>query len=179
MKELNIIQYIKLKDKSEYDFVLEHLRPKNSFCGSEMNINQMSYINVRYCLRLIPKCDNWEVVQELFELCFSVSKDDFYNAAIDEFFSAKNYLIEQFEKIAKREYNFLKSIEKDAELWKLAGGDRLKPYSDTLPLAELGKAFGIWPYDIGRKPYGEVATMIRQLGTYDQVQNEFLRLKNE
>ena len=97
MKNLTLKQYTSLKDTLEYDSLLIHLKPKNSFAGRSMNINQMPYANVKYCIRLLPKVNSWQGIQQLFEICFDVSEKAFYNTRITNYFAARKFIIAEFK----------------------------------------------------------------------------------
>ena len=58
----------------------------------------------------------------------------------------------------------------------MAGADRLKPYNDTLPLVQLGKLFGQYPFYLGRKPYGEIFSLLAQTKTQNEVENDYQKL---
>ena len=176
MKNITIKQYSDLADVSAYDLLLS-LQPKNSFQGRTMDINTMPYANVRYSLRLISKISNWQTVQQLFSICFDVTEQEFWAAPIHEYFAALRYLIHAFEQCVANENKLMSSNNQDAHLWQMAGGDRLRSFADTLPLIHLSKMFGMYPYDIGRKPYSEVFTLMIATRTQQEVENEFTKLK--
>lgn len=172
-------QYAALSDTSEYDAILEHLQPVNSFSGKEMDVQGMPYSNVKYCFRLFGKIDSWEVVQSLFEIAFDVTEEEFWGVPLSEFFSAKKYLIRAFEAAANAEAKNLSGNPTDEHLWLMAGADRLKPLGDILPLVQLGKQFGQYPFDLGRKPYGEVISLLIASKVQGEVEQEFMKLKTK
>lgn len=178
MKNITVKQYSQLADNSAYA-ALEHLEAKNYFAGKVMDINKMPWANVKYCFRLLPKIETWQGVQQLFEICYDVKEGAFYEAGIIEYFQARRYIIREFEAAAKREAATLASQSADDALWQMAGADKLRPYSDTLPLVGLSKAFGAWPFDIGRRPYGEVFSLLVQMKAQGEVENEFMKLKQK
>ncbi|QEE50119.1 hypothetical protein FUA48_11165 [Flavobacterium alkalisoli] len=179
MKNISLKQYTTLPDTLLYDAILEHLQPKNSFAGKSMNTNLMPYANVKYCIRLLPKIESWEGICQLFTICFDVTKDEFWNAPITDYFAAKKHVVSQFEEVIKTESHVLASYSTDAHLWQMAGADRLKPYSDTLPLVQLGKMFGQYPFDLGRKPYGEIFSLLAQTKTQNEVENDYQKLARQ
>ena len=69
-----------MKDTLAYDLLLDHLNPKNTFCGRSMDIAKMPYANVKYCIRLLPKVNSWESVRQLFEISFDVTEGEFWRA---------------------------------------------------------------------------------------------------
>jgi hypothetical protein len=176
MKNITLKQYTSLPDTSQYDAVLPHLNPKNTFAGKSLNLHAMPYANVKYCIRLLPKINSWESVAELFTICFEVDETMFWNATVTEYFAARNYIVSAFEKLIATENKLLSGISTNAHLWKMAGAVRLKPYGDTLPLLQLGKLLGQYPYDLGRKPYGEIFSLLAQTKTQNEVEQEYQKL---
>jgi len=156
--------------------VLTAMDAKDGFCGRSFNINAMPWANMKYCLRLLQK-DGIDVVESLFEICYDVAGDEFWNASAFEFFGAKAYIFEQFKKTVENEAKQLSGRGQDDHLWHMAGADRLKPFNDLLPLMALGKQFGMYPPDIGRKPYGEVLNMLVALKIQGEVESDFVKLK--
>lgn len=176
MKNITLKHYTTLPDTLQYDAILEHLKPQNSFAGKTMNINQMPYSNVKYCIRLLPKVTDWNGIKQLFEICFDINERQFWRASIKEYFAAKKFLIAEFERIIAIESKVLASQSTDGHLWHMAGADKLKPYSDTLPLLQLGKHFGQYPFDLGRKPYGEIFSLLAQTKTQNEVESDYQKL---
>ena len=176
MKNITLKQYTALPDTLQYDAILEHLKPVNRFAGKAMDINNMPYANVKYCIRLLPKVSDWNGIQQLFEICFDITQHQFWKASVKEYFSAKKFLIAEFERIIAIENKVLASQNTDSHLWQMAGADKLKPYSDTLPLLQLGKHFGQYPFDLGRKPYGEIFSLLAQTKTQNEVESDYQKL---
>lgn len=176
MKNITLYQYTRLPDITPYDSILEHLNPKNSFGGSHMDINAMPYANVKYCIRLLPKVNSWQGIQQLFEICYGISEKAFWKARITEYFAAKKFMLAEFERVIATENKLLVTQTTDGHLWQMAGANRLKPYSDTLPLLQLGKLFGQYPFDLGRKPYSEIFSLLAQTKTQNEVENEYRKL---
>lgn len=176
MKNITLKQYVALCNPLAYDLLLDHLNPMNTFCGRSMDIPKMPYANVKYCIRLLPKVNSWESVQKLFEISFEVTETEFWRAPVTEFFSAKKYLIAQFGRVIETENKLLSSMRTDSHLWEMAGAEKLKPYSDTLPLLQLGKLLGQYPFDLGRKPYGEIFSLLAQIKAQNEVEVEYQKL---
>lgn len=176
MKNITLKHYISLPDTADYDIILEHLNPKNIFGGNQMNIDAMPYANVKYCMRLLQKITNWNDIQALFEICFDITEKEFFNVNISEFFAARKFLIEEFKSVTETENRMFSSVDTDSHLWKMAGSDKLKAYTDTLPLIHLGKLFGQYPFDLGRKPYSEIFSLLIQLKVHNEVEKEYGKL---
>jgi hypothetical protein len=179
MKNITLRQYATLVDSSMYDSVLEHVNPVNSFQGGKMNINQMPYANVKYCIRIIQKVDKWEIICQLFEICFDVPEVKFWRAGVVEFFQAKKFMTDSFNALVQNEAKQLASKATDEHLWKMAGADNLRPFNDTLPLIQLGKLFGQYPFDLGRKPYSEVFSLLVQIKAQNEVESEYQKLNSK
>lgn len=176
MKNITVKEYTELQDASLYDATLHFMMPFNSCCNKKMNINSMPYVNVKHCMRILPKIEGWNTVQELFEICFDVDADSFWSMPVTEFFQSKNYMIEEFDRAIKTEVKLLTGHSTNEHLWKMAGADKLQPYNDTLPLVQLGKMFGQYPFDLGRKPYGEIFSLLVQTKTQNEVEIEYQKL---
>jgi hypothetical protein len=172
LKKINVQQYIALEDKSIYNALLSHLNPINLY---NVEISNMSYTNVRYCIRLMSELNNWGNVKELFELCFN--DIDFMNMDVVSYFHSKNYLLQSFKIIVDNETKVSKSGNFDIGKWKFAGGDRLKPFNDFLPLDQLAQRYGGSPFDWGRKPYGEVFYLIAMTKTSNEVNENYNKQK--
>jgi hypothetical protein len=177
MKNITIKQYTLLPDTLEYDAILEHLNPKNSFGGRQMDINTMPYANVKYCIRLLPKVDSWDGIRQLFTICYDVTEAQFWRTPIVEYFAARKFMLAEFERIIANETRLLATRTTDSHLWDMAGADKLKPFSDTLPLVQLGKLFGQYPFDLGRKPYSEIFNLLAQTKAQNEVENEYRKLQ--
>jgi hypothetical protein len=174
MKNITVKTYSELVDTIVYDGLLEHLKPCNTVNGYVMNVNSMPYANVKYAIRLMPKANNWTTIKMLFEICFDVA--DFWALDVKTYFAAKKYMMNEFARVVKTEGELLASQSTDEHLWQMAGADRLKQHSDTLPLIQLGKQFGQYPFDLGRKPYSEIFSLLVQTKTQNEVEREYQKL---
>lgn len=185
MRNITLNKYARLRDTSAYDAILDYMLPKNEIIVKRsllfpvkrvMNINKMPYANVKYAMRLLSKADSWGIIQQVFNICFDLSEEEFWKLTVKQFFPAKRYIISEFEKAAATENKMLSTQSTDEHLWDMAGAERLKPYSDTLPLVQLAKMFGQYPFDIGRKPYGEVFNLLIQIKTQNEVESAYQKL---
>jgi len=176
MKNLTLRQYTRLPDATAYDSILQHLKPKNTFAKKQMDINAMPYANVKYCISLLPKVSGWDGIQQLFEICYGVTEKEFWRARIVEYYAARKFMINEFTRVIATEAKLLNTLSTDSHLWHMAGADRLKPFCDTLPLVQLGRHFGQYPFDLGRKPYSEIFSLLAQLKTQNEVEAEYSKL---
>ena len=177
MNDIALKKYVTLTDTSEYDNVLHFLKPKNIFLGKKMDVQSMMYINVKYCFKLLPTVNKWEDICELFNLCFGVDNEDFWNASIVEFYSARNFLIEELKKTAENEIKLLSGNQKDSDKWKRAGVNRLDKFSDMISLDRLGQRYGMYPPDLGRKPYSEIIYLSAMIKTDNEINTAFSEIK--
>lgn len=176
MKNLTLAQYARLPDTSLYDAVLEHLNPLNSFGGKTMETSAMPYANVKYAIRMLRNLSSWEQVCGLFVICYGIDEKTFWRCRIADYFSARRFLLQELERIITAETQLLSTQSTDSHLWHMAGADRLTPYSDTLPLLQLGKLLGQYPYDLGRRPYGEIFSLLAQTKAQNEVEHEYQKL---
>lgn len=141
------------------------------------NVNKMKYDEVKYCINMIYGSITWEAIKDLFEVCFGLNDNQFFNLKVVELFKAKNYIVQELDRIVKVETKMLSSTTAtDTHMWDMAGADRLKPFNDLSPLMQLGKELGQYPYDLGKKPYNEILSMLAQLKTRTEVETEYQRL---
>ncbi len=175
MDNITILEYSKLSDTTEYDLVLKHLKPKNSFAGGEIDFNKLSYKDVKSCIHLMTKAIDWNSTKELFCIAFNIKT--FWECSIVDYYSAQNYIIKSFKELQERESKLLKSIDVNEGLWELAGGDRLNKFSNVMPLIQLGEVYSIYPYDLQEKPYNEILLLLVAHKEKNEVQNEYNRLK--
>lgn len=178
MKNISLRHYAALQNPLPYDALLEHLNPNNSFAGKQMDSHTMPYANVKYCIRLLPALKDWTGIKTLFEVCYDVDEKTFWNATVVEYFAARKFMLLNFERIILTENKLLNTQTTDTHMWEMAGADKLKPYSDTLPLLQLGKIFGQYPFDLGRKPYGEIFNLLAQTKTQNEVETEYRKLQS-
>ncbi len=176
LKNISVLEYSKLDNNLEYE-VLNHLKPKNKFIGIESNIMQMPYTNVKYCINLLRNINDYNAICELFSIVFDIDNNSFWNAPIDNYFEARNFIIETFKLINDNEQKIAKGGNTDVGKWKMAGSDRLNPYNDNLPLDQLGQRYGGNPFDWGRKPYSEVFYLIAMTKTSNEVNYNYNTMK--
>ena len=177
MDRIKLLEYSKLRDTMQYDVVLKHLKPVNSFANGKIDFNKLTYKDVRSCLHLMNSVKDWEGQKELF--CLAFNTETFLEAFIDEFYSAQNYLIKTFIDLQKRETKLLQSIDADTGKWSMAGGDRLNKFSNLMPLVQLGEIYSIYPYDLQNKPYNEILTLLVLHKEKAEINNAYSKLKSK
>lgn len=192
MDNISILEYSKLTDTTEYDLVLKHLKPKNSFAGGEIDFNKLSYKDVKSCIHLMTKAIDWDSTKELFCIAFGIEEDDkreedtfvfdkitkgFWNSSIIDYYAAQNYIVKTFKELQEKETKLLQSISADSGLWELAGGAKLNKFSNIMPLIQLGEIYSIYPYDLQEKPYNEILLLLVAHKEKNEVQNKYNELK--
>lgn len=175
MDNISILEYSKLSNTTEYDLVLKHLNPKNSFAGGVVDFNKLTYKDVRSCIHLMTNAIDWFTTKELFCIAFNVTT--FWECTIIDYYAAQNYIIKIFKDLQEKETNLLQSISADSGLWELAGGAKLNKFSNIMPLIQLGEIYHIYPYDLQHKPYNEILLLLVAHKEKNEVQNEYTKLK--
>jgi hypothetical protein len=158
---------------------LQHVAPVNSFCGKVADTKTMTYDNVKGVMQKLASLKTWDDIADVFVTCYGVTKKQFYNGKILDFFRAKNFIIEEFKKIAEVERKLLSSPESvNALLWTEAGGARLNAYKALPPLNQLAKIYGFYPFDLKHKPYEEILILLSLEKTTAEVQSKFDNLRS-
>lgn len=176
MTNITIEEYAGLKDTSKYYF-LKDMLPKDTFGCYQMNVGQMSYEQVKGVMRTLSKFESWKDAKDIFETCFGIDEETFWNGKITDFFSAKNYIVSTFKKLMDNETRLLKSISKDSVLWEAAGGNKMNKYSDILPIRQLGKMFGLYPFELSEKRYLEILKLLEIETVETPIMEQFYKLK--
>lgn len=179
MDKLTIRQYSQLLDTLEYELILNALKPLNLFCNSKLDYNKITYAEVRKLFYLANKGKTLDDMCEMFCIAFNIEANDYWNASIDSYFSARNFIIKYLKETQEKESKLLKSVDADAGLWQQAGGDSLNVFSDLMPLVQLGEIYGLFPYDLQYRPYNEILTLLVLHNKKNQVQNKYNELKSK
>lgn len=172
LKNITVKEYLTSEDFLKYDEVLKHQKGK-----SDINILQKPYTDVKYCLSLLSKLSSFDNIAEVFEVLFDIPKDKLMAMGVLEYYNLRNYLISTFKTIIDNEKKVSQGGNTDEGKWFMAGGDRLKPYNDILPLDQLAQRYGGSPFDWGRKPYSEVFYLIVMTKTANEVSYNYTTMK--
>jgi hypothetical protein len=73
----------------------------------------------------------------------------------------------------------LQTISEDIGIWEMAGGDSLNEFGDVLPLSQLAKIYGGYPFDYGEKKYIEIIYLLRMNNVQSKVEAEYQKLKSK
>ena len=111
MDKLTIKQYSQLFDTLEYDLILNALKPLNKFCNSKLDYNKITYAEVRKLFYLSNNGKTLDDMCNMFVIAFNIDKQTFWSASIEEYFSAKNYIVKYLKDTQEKEVKLLKSIK--------------------------------------------------------------------
>lgn len=174
MKQINVKQFFKLDlaKQIEYSTVLSHLKAKEHI---KVDITKLTYNDVKSIFKQLSK-DNSDL-KYIFTTALNITEEDFFLLPIQNFFEIKKYIEDFFVNLKQNEIKLLESISADVGLWEVAGGAKLNEFGDILPLSQLAKIYGGYPFEYGKKSYLEIIYLLRMNNTQSQVDNEFNRLK--
>lgn len=180
MINITLQEFIQLADTTEYT-ALDVVPGKNVITGQSMQA--LPYSSVKYLIKTLPTLNSWAGMQQVFEICFDSDKapfkeTQFYAMGVLEYHQARNFITSSITAIIESEAKAFKTVgSEDVDLWTRAGADRLKPFDSIAPIIQLGQLLGQYPYDIGRKPYSEVNTLLIYYKIKGEVTAEFQKLK--
>jgi hypothetical protein len=178
MKQINIKQYISLSDSEKFPYValLAALKPKEWL---KIDINNLTYNEVKNLYKRLSKGETEEDVKEIFIRAFRITEREFYALPITKYFQLKKHISDFFVLLHKKESDLLNSVSADIGVWQQAGGDSLNEFSDVLPLSQLAKIYGGYPFDYGEKKYIEIIYLLRMNNVQSQVETEYQKLKSK
>jgi len=176
MKQINLKEFLELpiSKQIEYTLLLDAQKPKELI---KVKIEQLSYNDVKQCFKELKKTNS--NIEFIFTNALKISKDDYLNLPIQNYFVIKKYIEKYFISLYENEIKLLQSIDADAGLWELAGGNELNEFSDVLPLSQLAKIYGGYPFDLGEKNYIEIIYLLRMNNKQAKVENEYQILKSK
>lgn len=178
MKQITIKEYLTLTEEKKVPYLalMQHLKPKEHY---KVNLDDLTYNEVKGLFKKLQNAKDELDVKYIFVMAFKITENEFLSLTIQKFFQIKNYLSNYFVFLHKREQELLQSIGADSVLWEMAGGKTLEEFSDVLPLSQLAKIYGGYPFDWGEKKYIEIIYLLRMNNKQAQVENEFSRLKQK
>lgn len=177
MKDITVKEFQEVKDKFVYDALLCSLKPNNLFCDKILDVNTITYLEVKNIFKIIKNGKSFDDIFNMFAIAFKIEKHEFDNAPITIYYQAKNYLIKFCKDTLAREQKLMKSISNP--LWESAGGANLNPFSDLIGLVQIGEIYGIYPYDLQHKPYNEILTLLVLHKRKTEIENKYSELKNK
>lgn len=178
MKQINVLEFTKLTPDKQLPYValFNSLKEKEHL---KVNINELSYNDVRNLFKRLSSATEVKDVEWIFITAFNISENHFYNLPLQKYFQLKKYLSNYFINLQKKEIQLLQSINEDAGIWSMAGGERLNEFADVLPLSQLAKIYGGYPFDYGTKKYVEIIYLLRMNNVQGQVESEYQKLKSK
>lgn len=178
MKQINVLEFTELTlDKQlPYITLFTSLKEKQSL---KININDLSYNEVRNIFKRLATATEVKDVLWIFETALKITQAEFYSLPLQKYFQLKKYISNFFVNLQKKEVQLLQSINEDAGLWDMAGGERLNEFADIIPLSQLAKIYGGYPFDYGTRKYVEIIYLLRMNNVQGQVEIEYQKLKNK
>lgn len=173
MKQINVSQFLKLplSEQIRYTTVLQHVKGKALY---PVKIAELSYNDVKIVFKELSKdAPNLELI---FTKSLGISKEDFYLLPIQNYFIIKKYIENFFVSLRQNEITLLQSVNADVGMWEIAGGNELNEFADVLPLSQLAKIYGGYPFEYGEKNYIEIIYLLRMNNKQSQVENEYQKL---
>ena len=175
LRNITVRELATSQHQSEYDAVLFALKPKNVW---GMDVNDLPYIDTRRVISLLSKGQSWEHLQEIFCLSFRFKAERFWNARVIDYYHARNFLIQEWKRVIDIENRLSSQIEsRDADKWRRAGVEKLNQFSDVISLDRLAQRYGMYPFDLGQKPYSEILYLIHMTATDSQITANYHALK--
>lgn len=176
MIEINVKKFnaLPLSKQIEYTTVLQHLNAKEIY---KIKLENLSYFDVRTITKEMTK--DAPNVELIFTKSLGITQDEFFSLPIQYFFQIKKYIEKFFVSLTESENNLLNEVSADAGLWELAGGKDLNVFSDILPLSQLAKVYGGYPYEYGEKSYLEILFLLRMNNKQGKVESEYQKLLNK
>lgn len=178
MTNITVKEYFSLEDSSKYNF-LEHSLPSSKFGAFDFDINKLSYKKVKGVMRTLRGFESVKDVKDIFETCYDITENEFFNSKIVDYFPAKNYIVKEFANMLEREHKLLSSLSGDALIWEAAGGKRLNRFSDILPINQLGKIYGIYPFELQDYKYIDILTLLTIEKEQTEIEKRFNEIKNK
>lgn len=180
MEDITIKEYSRLDEVKRFTYdVLNGIEQKQTFNDVRFNIDALTWSEVKGVIKTLTRFDKWDSVVDIYETCFKIDKELFWSSSIIEYFSTKRMIVETFINLKKREIELLKSSDIDSMLWEQAGGSRLDRFADILPLKQLGTIYGVYPIELGKKPYNEILALLVMHKTDREVNEKYDNLKSE
>ncbi len=148
----------------------------------EIKISDLTFDEVKFVMKALGDAGTWDSIKIIFGKCFRVDNlildRWFWNGKVKEFYQARNYIIKEFNRLIKQEQQLLKSVENvDTVLWKQAGGGKLNRFGGVLPLNQLGKLYGVFPFELKHKKYEEILILLTVEKETAEVQRAYNKLK--
>jgi hypothetical protein len=178
MKQITVKEYTELSPEKQ----LPYITLFTSLKGKELltiKINELSYNEVRTIFKRLSSSSEVEDIKTIFVDALKIEEFQFYCLPLQNFFQIKKYISNYFVNLQRKESQLLQSVNEDTAVWEMAGGERLNEFSDILPLSQLAKIYGGYPFDYGTKKYIEIIYLLRMNNVQGQVEKEYQTLKSK
>lgn len=178
MIDITVGEYIKLDERGrfKYDALFGSLKKKEWL---KIDLNDLTYNEVKNVFKKLSVSKSDEDIIFIFTTVYKITKEDLFSLPLHKFFQLKKNLTEYFVFLNKREYDLLQSVDADSGLWEMAGGKELNEFSDVLPLSQLAKIYGGYPFDYGEKKYIEIIYLLRMNNKLSKVEARYQELKRK
>lgn len=178
MINVTIKEFLKLSDseKAKYILLLNTLNPKEVI---PFDLNSKTWDDIKAISNKINLVNDFNKAFEVFKLAFNIEEDFFYSISIVNFFYLKKFLIEKIVYLRKNEVSLLSGVNEHAALWEMAGGKKLDAFSDNIPLSQLAKIYGGYPFDYGKKPYIEILMLLKMNKEQNEIESKFNDLRSK
>lgn len=176
MKQINVKEFLQLplSEQIKYTLVLDCQKPKELV---KVKITELSYNEVKQIFKELHK-ENTNI-EFVFTTALRMSKEDYFSLPIQNYFQIKKYIEKFFISLKQNEITLLQSVSADAGMWDMAGGSELNEFSDVLPLSQLAKIYGGYPFELGEKAYIEIIYLLRMNAKQSAVENEYQKLMSK
>jgi hypothetical protein len=178
MKQITVRQYTELPPQKQLPYITLFTSLKEKAL-LKIKINELSYNEVRSIFKKLSTSAEIEDVKDIFVIALKIDELEFYELPLQNFFQIKKYISNYFVNLQKKEVQLLQSVNEDTGVWDMAGGERLNEFADILPLSQLAKIYGGYPFDYGTKKYVEIIYLLRMNNIQGQVENEYQKLKSK
>lgn len=180
IKNITLSEFFSKSQKDFYrvDNIMNSVNPVNSFLGKTFSLDVVSYEQFKSIQKLLKDGNTFEHISSIFSLAFGVTKEEFFSARISDYYPAKNFIVNKVKESIETESKLLGGGVKNID-WEQAGGNRLDVFGKITPLVKLGKIYGMFPDEVGKKPYNWVITLLVFHNTEDEVINEYQKIKSK
>jgi len=163
--------------------LLKSMRDKPIFLGKVPSYDNLTYGQAKFIFQLIS--DNKGVIPneglaEVFSYVYGVTEDEVLDASLTDVYRALNPVMAVIKSVRDLEIKMLGGgDEVKKALYKQAAGTLLDGFDYILPLIELGKTYGLYPYDISKKKFTEILVLRAAESRLSQVDKKFTELSTK
>ena len=178
MKQITVREYTQLSPDKQLPYITLFTSLKEKPLLT-IKINDLTYNDVRNIFKMLSVSSEVEDIKTIFVDALQIDELDFYSLPLQNFFQIKKYISNYFVNLQRKETQLLQSVNEDTGVWEMAGGERLNEFADILPLSQLAKIYGGYPFDYGMKKYVEIIYLLRMNNVQGQVEKEYQKYKSK